>query len=73
MKYLVIELQTNTNGSVGNIVWAFDERNEAESKYHAVLASAAISGLPCHAACLLDNTGKLLDRKAFERIEGNIE
>lgn len=66
MKYLVIEIQTNSNGTVGNLVWAYDSRLEAESKYHSVLAAAALSALPYHAACLMDNTGKLLDRQCYE-------
>lgn len=66
MKFLVIELQTNTDGTVGNLVWAYDDRNQAESKYHTVLAAAAISGLPCHAACLLQSDGRLLSREVYK-------
>ena len=57
MKYIVIELQTNANGTVGNIVNAFDNRNQAEQKYHTVLASAAVSALPSHAAVMLTSDG----------------
>lgn len=66
MKFIVIELQTNADGTVGNLVWAYDDRNQAESKYHTVLAAAAVSGLPCHAACLLASDGRLLSRECFE-------
>lgn len=31
MKYIVIELQTNADGNVGNIVKAYDGRDAAES------------------------------------------
>ena len=67
MKYIVIELQTNADGTVGNIVTAYDDRNAAESQYHTVLAAAAISTLPVHAACLMDTTGRLLDRGCYDR------
>lgn len=55
--YIVIELQTNDNGTVGNFVWAYEDRNQAEAKYHAVLSAAALSKLPIHACVLLDNSG----------------
>lgn len=67
MKYIVIELQTNADGTVGNQVWSFDDRAQAESKFHAVLSAAAISTLPVHAACLMDTTGRLLDRGCYDR------
>lgn len=65
MSFIVIELQTNQNGSVANLVTQHADRNAAESKYHTVLAAAAISALPQHAACLLTNDGKLLDRQCY--------
>ena len=60
MKYLVMEIQTNADGSVGNIVTAYDDRNEAESAYHGILASAALSALPCHAAIISTNEANVL-------------
>lgn len=57
MKFLVIEIQKNSDGTVGNFVWAFDTINAAESKYHAVLSAAAISTIPVHSAVLLNDTG----------------
>ena len=68
-KYLVIEIQTNEGGAVGNFVFAFDTWNEAQSKYHSVLAAAAVSGLPVHAAMLVDNHGGLLESMAYEQRE----
>ena len=76
MKYLVIEIQTNTDGSVGNLVYAYDNRNEAESKYHAVLAAAAISALPMHTCDLIQADGVLLARQSYaheqEVVEGEM-
>lgn len=65
MKYLVIEIQTNTDGTVGNLVYSYDNRNEAESKYHAVLAAAAISALPMHTCDLIQADGILLARQCY--------
>ena len=66
MKFLVVEIQTNPDGTVGNLVYAYDELNAAESKYHAVLSSAAISELPMHAAVLLRSDGAALASKFYE-------
>jgi len=65
MKYLVIEIQTNTDGTVGNLVFAYDDRNQAESKYHAVLSAAAISALPMHTCVLFQSDGVLLARQSY--------
>ena len=57
MKYLTIEIQTNADGTVGTIVTPHDTRNAAESTFHTILAAAAISELPCHAAVLITSEG----------------
>jgi hypothetical protein len=76
MKYLVIEIQTNADGTVGNLVFAYDDRNQAESKYHAVLAAAAISELPMHTCDLIQADGILLARQCYvheqEAVEGEM-
>lgn len=51
--YIVIELQRNDQGVVSNIVTAFDTLAEAESKYHSILAAAAISKMPVHSAIIV--------------------
>jgi protein-L-isoaspartate O-methyltransferase len=66
MKYIVIEIQTATDGTVGNIVTAHETRSEAESKYHSVLAAAAVSAMPQHAAALLASDGTLIDSRCYE-------
>ena len=63
--FIVIEIQTNSDGTVGNLVWAYANENEAYSKYHSVLASAAISNLPCHACVVLRNDGLQLAAQAY--------
>ena len=65
MKYLVIELQTNAEGHVGNIITAHDTKLEAEAKYHTVLAAAAASSVVQHGAVMLTNTGNLIHSDCF--------
>lgn len=68
MKFLAIEIQTYEDGTVGNLVYAYDELNQAESKYHAILSAAALSELPMHAAVLLRSDGASLSSKFYERL-----
>lgn len=60
-----MELQTNADESVGNFVWAYDNEEQAWSKYHAVLSAAAVSALPMHAATLLRSDGTLVESRCF--------
>ena len=64
MTYIVIELQTN-NGQTANIVTTHATREEAESKYHTVLAAAAISNVEIHAATILTPDGFQLMAQAY--------
>ena len=62
--YILVELQT-TNGTTANIVTAFEDKLAAESAFHSVLASAAVSQVDIHAASLLDERGNLLKREFY--------
>ena len=55
--FVVLELQTNENGSIGSLIYTYNSRAEAESKYHSVLSAAAISDVPVHTAVMMDNRG----------------
>lgn len=66
MKYTVIEMQ---NGVVGANVWTFDEINQAEAKYHAVLSVAAVSAVKTHAAAILNETGFLVRSQCYTHDE----
>lgn len=65
-KYLVIEIQTNPDGTIGNLVYAFDDRPHAEQQYHSILAAAAVSNLPKHAAVLLTNEALEIAQQCYE-------
>lgn len=62
-QYYIIELQKYADGSYGDIKHiAWDEdptkaRLKAESKFHEILAAAAISELPVHAAIMFTSDG----------------
>ena len=63
--YIVTELQTNVDGTVGILNSTFADREQAESTYHSILASAAISALPCHAAVMYSEEGFPLLHQAY--------
>ena len=62
-QYYIVEIQKYQNGEYGHIIhFAYDSdstkaRLKAESKYHEVLAAAAVSELLSHAAILVDAEG----------------
>lgn len=62
-QYYIVEIQTYANGGFGHIVhWASDEdankaRMKGEAKFHEVLAAAAVSELPVHAAIMFTTEG----------------
>lgn len=66
MKYIVIELQKNSEGNVANIVTSFDSLAEAESKYHAILSVAAISKIPVHSAIIVSEEGFPVEHKCYK-------
>ena len=74
-QYYIMELQQYQNGEYGHIVHvAYDEdpetaRLKAESKYHEVLAAAAVSELPSHAAVIIASDGFPLMHQRYEHKE----
>ena len=56
MKYLVLEIQTAADG-------------EAMSAFYMILAAAAVSSVPVHAAVLMMNNGAVLKSEVFDHRE----
>lgn len=69
MKYLVMEIQTNADGTVGTLITQKETLNEAQSTYYSILSAAAISALPLHSAVLMTSEGISLEWKSFDRRE----
>lgn len=64
--FLVIELQTTKDGKLAYLVSTHQTRQEAESKYHLVLSSAAVSDLPSHGAVILDDHGLMYGNECYD-------
>ena len=58
---IVIEIQKDANNNIATLVTQKENRNDADSTYHTILASAAISQLPEHGAVMLtDDCGYVM-------------
>ena len=64
-KFIVMELQKNADGVVGNIVWSFDDQNQADSKFFTVLAAAAVSNIPKHSVTMLHEDGYVIRNETY--------
>lgn len=63
--FLVVEIQTYTDGKMACLTYIKDTLKEAQSKYHEVLAAAALSGLPAHSAAILTREARTLEYYGF--------
>ena len=64
--YIVLEIQTNNDGTVGTLIDTYDNRGSAESKYHLILSAAAVSQIPQHSCVLMTDDGFLLESKSYD-------
>ena len=66
MKRKEEELQKLNDTTMGNIVTTYQTENEAKSKFHTILAAAAISDVPVHTAVILTEEGHVIGRENFD-------
>lgn len=62
--YYVIEVQTSTTGAV--IPFTFDNRQDAEAKYHSLLSVAATSSVPKHGAIMFDENLFIVNQEVYK-------
>jgi len=74
MKYLVIEIQKNADGTVAvPPIASYDNFFDALSKYHTVLATAAISDVPVHTCVVLNEVGQEIRLDSYNKADQQIE
>ena len=61
--YIVLEIQTST--TVTTLVISYEDRNQAESKYHQILTAAALSSVPKHSAVLMNDVGQTIKNETY--------
>jgi len=64
MIYYILEIQ-NDKGTYAHLVRTSESRLQAESVYHQVLASAAVSTLTSHAAILMTSEGDMIAHQNY--------
>ena len=63
--YLIIEIQKSNDGTLAHLESVHATRDEAEQKYHTVLAAAAVSSVNVHSAVMLDDTGNRIKGETY--------
>lgn len=64
--YTTVENQVRNDGSRGLLYDHFDDESRALSKFYTICAAAAISEIPYHAAFLIYDDGRMMQR-IFDR------
>ena len=68
--YTTVENQVRGDGSRGLLYDHFDDESRALSKFYTICAAAAISEIPYHAAFLIYDDGRMMQRIFDRRAEG---
>lgn len=67
--YVILELQViNGNIYVVTPIQTAETQNEAMSKYHGILSSAAISSVPIHSAIVMNERAEYVAKETYEHI-----
>jgi len=69
MNYIVMEYQTTDADVTSALTSVHSTREEAEQKYHTILAAAAVSGLKYHGALIMDAFGEVLKVEHYPEIQ----
>lgn len=65
MVFYVIEIQT-ADGAGSVVPFTFTDRDQAESKYHSLLAVAAVSDVQKHGAMLFNADGFMIKSQVYD-------
>ena len=63
--YYVIEIQTNADGTCGNIVTGYEERTASETAYLTTRAACAVSAVLIHTVVWMDKQGNVIEKKSY--------
>lgn len=63
--YIIIEIQTATDGTVSTLCTTAATWREAQAVYHNKLWYAAQSTIPCYAVSLLDIHGNVMESRYY--------
>ena len=63
--FIVMEIQVFEDGKMSTPCYAYDNKNLADSKYHAILSSASVSALPKHSAVMVTDDGYYIKSESY--------
>lgn len=66
--FIIQEIQSTNNSSALLPAFTKTDKNEAESTFHSILASAAISSVPVHTVIMYDEHGNVIRLECYEHI-----
>ena len=61
--YIVLEIQASD--TIATTINSYEDRNTAESRYHQILAAAAMSTVPHHSAVLMNEIGNTIKSDSY--------
>lgn len=61
--YIVLEIQASD--TIATTINSYEDRNTAESRYHQILAAAAMSTIPHHSAVLMNEVGNTIKSDSY--------
>ena len=61
--YIVLEIQASD--TIATTINSYEDRNTAESRYHQILAAAAVSTVPHHSAVLMNEVGNTIKSDSY--------
>lgn len=67
--FTTVENQVRPDGSKGLLYDHFENEIDAYAKYYTILAAAAVSEIPYHAAFIIRDDGIMIEGKVFDRRE----
>lgn len=65
MNFYVIEIQTNSDGTSGNIITGYDDKLVAEDAFCQVRQSANDSAVMIHTVLWIDNRGNTIEKASY--------
>ena len=65
---IIQEIQTNGTTTALAPAVTFTDKNQADSRYHTILAAAAISSVEVHTVLMYDEHGNVIKRDFYEHL-----
>ena len=71
--YIVLEMQTDTDGNVASIMNSYTDINQADSAYYQALSAAAISNVKVHTIMMFTPTGQIIKSDYYKHATEPVE